>query len=95
MSSHCVPPTNTALLVSQLKDIQKFFTSKRELSLEELSAIFEDAKSDYLNEDMYTKSEVTKILDNTLSSCKGSVRNDEEKLVNMNLLLIRQVMIPN
>jgi hypothetical protein len=30
----------------QLKDVLKFFASKRDLSLEELNAIFDDTKSD-------------------------------------------------
>ena len=87
MSVSRLSPENQDQVISFLK----FFRSKRDVSLDQISADFRDTKNDSLTEDMYTVQEVEKGYDSMSLVVQDTTRNEIGSIINMCVLLLTQL----
>jgi len=75
----------------QIFKFVRFFRSKREVALSQMSGDFDDTKSDQLQEDMYSKEEVHSVLDSMSHVVGDTARTEMGSMINMTVLLLAQL----
>jgi leucine zipper transcription factor-like protein 1 len=77
---------------SEVQDFVKFFKSKREVSVGEVEAAFEDAQDAAFVESMYTRDDVDSGLRTVLRAIKSAVTAELERTVNMAAVVLHSAL---